>query len=455
MQPVDIETDQLIEKISEWSLEATVSSIGLDLSKLTLDAGVVIADTSVETTANDTCPECHQKLDPAQVNIAWFHGVQCRHCKQSDQGRAWIEANKNKLRHYLVWICEFPTDPSIAVLQFLTRIDAYRYGKWVEERDPGLEMKVSQIIPLLSRKNPRWRGFLDRHNTESAISCFLRDRLGAGIFNDAGLMPARLWTQYLMDCKEAYKREWTDKDWDHFWWLAPCKQLRSKLYQDLSLALLLSEKRRRRIQWFKNLDGRWKMFSTNVEDDVTAVLWPIVRDFVYGNSNFKPPDIGDVPDFFRKGVFTRKYEAGRIVVRHGAFHWVPQLHAEAPDQFRIRSGKLDTVMAVAYKTNDSSATTPQEFKHIAKTCKLVEYVQQPWEDVAKFMKRVKAAPGRIVNDGARITELRNQRRMKQKKGGSISTALSLLCRGRPEDPSPNTPRSIGEKLELKDEARLK
>lgn len=397
--------EDLRQLISVWSLENTLSDVELKFNSLNL--GVVDGtQSSTKTDAKDsleplkTCPVEHPH-EPKPTG--WYEERQCKACGFWDMGKIWLHEHQSSLDFYRVWVCDFPKNTEILPQQFWTRTDAYQYGKWLESNDPTLVMRLRHLIPLEERLE-WWKGHYSRKTAAYAIALHVAS---TGAVPDVDSIKAHLapekWTQFLMNCREAHKKDWTvELLTEHLWWITSCAPLREFLAQKNPEFRQYFEIRRRRTQVWVHLAMESGYVLVERDPGMTDLqFWQKIlnasfRRVVSTEGQTEPPA-------FYSLTTTHKVEHGRVVVRRGAFHWVPQMASEPPDVFKKRAAALDTIPGVVYKSEylEGDLAYPR-----FRRTKLSAYTQAPWETMREFMERVEKAPGVFTKDTPFVTRMR-------------------------------------------------
>ncbi len=419
--------NELKDMVSMWSLESTLVDLNEQLTALNLEVdSAKIPPSPLEP---GSCSVC--KIPPKYTEkypSGWWNEDQCSTCNLWDMGQGWLMMRTEQdLERWKVWVCNFPGDPSICYRQFYCRSDAMQYGKLMEQFDSTLKMRLQFIVPLQTPLEKAWKGHYIRESAVMAVYNTLSDR---GIEMDTATINTQIlpetWTQYLMDCKTAFKRDWSPDDTEHIWWLVACKELRPELEKKEWFRTLLAAKRYRVAIWIPNFEsafpGRPTIRRIGQTDES---LW-----HEYINKGASGPRRGEscqpITDEFRKRCRTYKFEDGQVIVRRGAFHWVPQLAHETPRENKQRAGRLKTVMGSIYKTQIPNVTPgvardPRFYK-----TPLIEYRQLPWETMEKFVKRVDRSPGILAEETRQLRAVREQRIRVEKGWGRKSLMRRYL-----------------------------
>lgn len=417
--------EDLRQLISVWSLESTLSDVELKLGSLNLE---VVDKPQTTPTVNvaaaleptKPCPVVHS---PESNPTGWYREQKCPACGFWDMGRIWLHEQRSNLDFHRVWVCDFPNNVEIAPQQFWTRTDAYQYGRWLESNDPTLVMRLRHLVPL-EEWLECWKGHYSRKTAAYAIALHVAS---TGATPDTESIKAQLapekWTQFLMNCREAHKKEWTTELLtEHLWWITSCPPLREFLSQKHPEFRQYFEMRRRRSHiWVHRAAGLGYVLVVRDPGMTDFQLWQKIMNASFEKET-SSVDQTELPALFYSLTTTHKVEPGRVVVRRGAFHWVPQMASEPPDVFRERAASLDTLPGVAYKAAVSPEDRQAGVAKFART-KVIGYNQQPWETMREFMERVEKAPGEFIKEDSLVARLRVSYLGKHKSGRRFSSCF--------------------------------
>src|SRR3989338_2540612 len=285
--------EDLRQLISVWSLENTLSDVELKFNSLNL--GVVDGtQTSTKTDVKDslephkTCPVEH----PHEPNpTGWYEERQCAACGFWDMGKIWLHEHQSSLDFYRVWVCDFPENKQILPQQFWTRTDAYQYGKWLEANDPTLVMRLRHLMPLEERLE-WWKGHYSRKTAAYAIALHVAS---TGAVPDVDSIKAHLapekWTQFLMNCREAHKKDWTvELLTEHLWWITSYAPLREIVSQKNPEFRKYFELRRNRTHiWVKRVPESGYALVIRKPEMTDAELWQAKMAASFGKTSTTTP----------------------------------------------------------------------------------------------------------------------------------------------------------------------